>query len=260
VNEAFRSYEASFDFPGRLAAARARPDYERSYDAGPLVSVVLPTYNRAELLCERGLASVLRQSYERLDVIVVGNACTDDTVERVNALGDPRVRVVNLAYQAPGPEDDVRRWHNSGTAPINHGFALAAGAWIAVQHDDDEWDDDYLERVLGAAQRAHAEVAYCRARAVHGETGQALPFEVGAYPPVLGQFGTQFAVFHQALRLFGYDPACAWIGEPNDWNFARRMLDAGVRFEFVPEALATYHMTPRTEGSRGWLEAQLREG
>jgi len=49
VNEAFRSYEASFDFPGRLAAARSS-------------RVVLPTYNRAELLCERGLASVLRQS------------------------------------------------------------------------------------------------------------------------------------------------------------------------------------------------------
>ena len=33
-----------------------------------------------------------------------------------------------------------------------------------------------------------------------------------------------------------------------------------MRFEFVPETLATYWMTPRTEASRGWLDAQLREG
>ena len=260
MSDAARAYEASFDFPGRVAAARERAGYERSYEADPLVSVVLPTYNRAQLLCERGLASVLRQSYERIEVIVVGNACTDDTFERVTAIGDARVRVVNLGYQDPGPEDEVQRWHNSGTAPINHGFALATGAWIAVQHDDDEWDGDYLARMLAAARGARAEIAYCRARAVHGETGQPLPFEVGAYPPALGQFGTQFSVFHQALRLFGYDRACAWLGEPNDWNFARRMWEAGVRFEFVPETLATYWMTPRTEGSRGWLEAQLREG
>jgi glycosyltransferase involved in cell wall biosynthesis len=221
---------------------------------------VIPTFNRAALLCERGLASVLRQSYDALEVIVVGNACTDDTVERVSSIGDSRVRVVNLAYQEPEPDDEVRRWHNSGTGPINHGLSLATGSWIAVQHDDDEWDDNYLELVLEAARRSRAEIAYCRARVVYAPTGEPLTFEVGAFPPVLGQFGTQFSIFHQGLRFFGYDRACAWLDEPNDWNFARRMWEAGVRFHFVPSTLATYHLTPRTEAGRRWVAERLGSG
>jgi hypothetical protein len=254
---AARAYERSFDFPGRLAATRMSDAYEEPYAATPLISVVIPTFNRAELLCERGLASVLRQSYERLEVIVVGNACTDDTVDRVGAIGDPRVRVVNLAYQEPEPEDETRRWQNSGTVPINHGLAIASGSWIAIQHDDDEWDQGYVDTVLRAAQDGRAEIAYCRARVVHEPTGEPMSFEVGAFPPVLGQFGTQFSIFHSGLRFFGYDRACAWLDEPNDWNFARRMWEAGVRFQFVPSTLATYYLTPRTEGSRGWVAERL---
>ncbi len=252
-----RAYERTFDYPGTLARARASDAYAAAYGPDPLVSVVLPTFNRAALLCERGLASVLAQTHERLEVIVVGNACTDDTVERVRAIGDPRVTVVNLAYQEPEPEDETQRWLNSGTAPINHGLELASGSWVALQHDDDAWDADYLARLLDAGRRSRAEVVYARARMVDGADGTPLGREIGAFPPVRGQFGTQFAIFNAALRFFRYDRNCRFAGEPNDWNMARRMWEAGVTFELVPEPLATYFFTPRTPDAREAIE-QLR--
>jgi glycosyltransferase involved in cell wall biosynthesis len=252
-----RAYERGFDYPGQLAAARAYEGYADAYAPDPLVSVVLPTFNRAELLCERGLRSVLGQTYGKLEVIVVGNACTDDTVERVEAIGDPRVRVVNLPFQEPEPDDDDRRWHNSGTVPINHGLALAVGSWIAIQHDDDEWDDHYLERMVAAAQESRAEIAYCRSRIIHAPTNEALELEIGEFPPRLTQFATQFAIFHAGLRFFEYDRACALMNEPNDWNFGRRLWEAGVRFHFVPDLLGSYYLRPRTEEGRAWIAERL---
>ncbi len=254
---AARGYERTFDHPGALARARASAAYAAAYEPVPLVSVVLPTFNRAQLLCARGLASVLAQTHERLEVIVVGNACTDDTVERVQAIGDPRVSVVNLPFQEPEPADETQRWLNSGTVPINHGLERATGAWIALQHDDDAWDADYLARLLAAARRSRAELVYARARMVDGADGAPLGREIGAFPPVLGEFGTQFAIFNAALRFFRYDRNCRFAGEPNDWNMARRMWEAGVAFELLPEPLATYFFTPRTPSARD-ASAQLK--
>ncbi len=252
-----RVYEQAFDYRGRLAALRADDSYARAYEPEPLVSVVIPTFNRAELLCERGLASVLRQSYRKLEVIVVGNACTDDTVERVNAIDDLRVQVVNLAFQEPEPDDDTRRWHNSGTVPFNHGLTLASGSWIAMQHDDDEWDPDYLERMLAGARETHAEIAYCRARVLDAPTTESLEVEFGEFPPRLTQFGTQFSIFHAGLRYFGYDRVCALMNEPNDWNFARRLWEAGVSFHFLPDTLGSYHFRHRSEETRKWAAERL---
>jgi glycosyltransferase involved in cell wall biosynthesis len=62
---------------------------------GPLVTVVIATYNRSAVL-RYALASALRQSYRRLEVLVVGDACTDDSSEVVASFGDPRVRWINL--------------------------------------------------------------------------------------------------------------------------------------------------------------------
>jgi glycosyltransferase involved in cell wall biosynthesis len=236
-----RVYEQAFDYRGRVASLRADDSYAAAYEPDPLVSVVIPTFNRAELLCERGLASVLRQSYGKLEVIVVGNACTDDTVERVNAIGDPRVQVVNLAFQEPEPEDDTRRWHNSGTVPFNHGLTLATGSWIAMQHDDDEWDSDYVERMLAAARETRAEIVYCPCRVFESVTKEPLDVDIGEFPPRLTQFATQFSIFHSGLRYFGYDRVCALMNEPNDWNFGRRLWDAGVRFHLVPDTLGSYY-------------------
>src|SRR5581483_3909922 len=100
--------------------------YERAFsDPEPLVTVRIPTYTRSRLLIERALPSIMRQTYQNFEVIVVGDGCTNDTAELVEAFGDPRVRFVNLPYRYPYPEDPEKRWCVAGGPGANVGAELA---------------------------------------------------------------------------------------------------------------------------------------
>ena len=109
----------------------------------PLVSVIIPTFNRARLL-HRTLESVLKQSSENLEVIVVD----DGSTEAVAASADPRVRVL----RNPKP--------TGVSAARNRGIAAARGEWIAFCDDDDLWAPNKLQEQLTAAGRAGANWAY----------------------------------------------------------------------------------------------------
>jgi GT2 family glycosyltransferase len=94
---------------------------------GPLVSVVVPTYNRAHLI-RRTVESVLAQGYAPLEIVIVDDGSTDDTravLERAYG-GDERVRYV---YQ-----------ENRGPAGArNRGFREARGEYVALLDSDDAW-------------------------------------------------------------------------------------------------------------------------
>ena len=93
----------------------------------PLISVVIPTFNRAYCL-QRAVDSALNQSYRNVEVIVVDDGSTDETRDLLRAAYsmDGRVRYVHQA--------------NSGVCfARNHGFALAQGEFISLLDSDDEW-------------------------------------------------------------------------------------------------------------------------
>lgn len=100
----------------------------------PKVSVIIPSYNRADLL-GRSVSSVLRQTYQDFELIVVDDCSTDNTRDVVMSFDDRRVKYVRLDK-------------NSGTpaAPTNAGIGLALGQYIAVQDSDDKWLPDKLEK------------------------------------------------------------------------------------------------------------------
>jgi glycosyltransferase involved in cell wall biosynthesis len=113
----------------------------------PLVSVIMPTRNRAELL-KRSIASVLAQTYRNLELIVVNDASTDHTREALAAVPDPRVRVIH-------------REKNAGAAAArNAGIAAARGDLVSFQDDDDFWLVQKLEKQV-AALAAAPEAAWC---------------------------------------------------------------------------------------------------
>lgn len=262
-----RAYERTFAWDRLLTEIRQSPGYGAGFEGEPLISVRVATFNLGEILCERALASLRRQTYERWEAHVVGDHCTDDTEERIRKLNDPRISFTNLPFRGPYPEDDKARWYVAGIPPANSSLLQANGAWIAALDHDDEWDDDHLTCLLAAAQEHRAEVAYGNLRiidaATHEQTG-----EMGAWPPIRGQFGFLAALQHAGLRSFQYDPNCRFADEPGDWNLARRLWEVGVRFHYVDRAVATSYFTPRhatftTEQSiiedlRDWA-AQLQE-
>jgi glycosyltransferase involved in cell wall biosynthesis len=246
---AARAYEATQHWPQALEAVRSAPDYELAYEPDPLVTVRIPTYNRAQILCERTLPSVLRQTYANWEVVVVGEACTDDTEARIRALGDERIRFVNLPFRGPYPDDPRARWRVTGITPMNTAMRLARGRWIAPLDDDDEFDDDHIEVLLAHAQASRAELAYGQLRVVDTATGD-VSEGLSSWPPEYGRFNFLSAIFHAGLRRFEYDPNCYLVGEVSDWNLTRRLWQAGVRFSFMDRVVGTYYLRPRS-----WYES-----
>jgi hypothetical protein len=263
-----RTYEHAQGWPSIIDAARRTPGYERAYvDDEPLISIPIATYQGGEILCERALASVRRQGYERWEAIVVGDHTQDDTAERIAAIGDPRIRFHNLPYRGPYPDNARARWYVAGTAPANTALRMCAGSWIAPQDHDDAWADDHLEVLLTAARDHRAELAYGQVEVFTEATGERET--AGEFPPRMGAFWFQSSLYHHALTRFEFDENCRFVGEPGDWNRARRMWEAGVRFHFVDRVVGTYHYAPRHreptaderlfEELRSWAE-EMRTG
>lgn len=239
-----RVYEALQRWPDQLAQARRESSYELSYDdPDPLITVAISTYHSPATLCERALASVRAQTYSNWEAIVVGDHCTDDTEQRVRAIGDDRIRFHNLPVREREPEDPWEAYAVKGSVPRAVGVELSRGHWIAPMSHDDEWDLDHLQTLLDAARASRCELAYSRMRVVEGGPDSPPTRSVGAWPPHRGGFHCQASMFHGCLRFLRYDRACALASEPNDWNLARRAWEAGVRFHFVDRETATLFVT-----------------
>jgi Glycosyl transferase family 2 len=258
-----RTYERLHDWPSLLAEARVTPQYASAYEeTEPLVSIPIPTYHSPDTLCDRALASVQAQTYDNWEAIVVGDHCEDDTEARVRSLGDPRIRFHNLPVRENDPDDPWERWAVRGSIPRSTGIALATGEWIAPLSHDDAWDPDHLATLLHAARSRRAEVAYSPMRVVKAEHAQGLPADapvervLGAWPPKLGYFNWQSAIFNGALGFMRYDRSCALASEPNDWNLARRAWEAGVRFTYVDRDTSTLYVFPRQDEIAAELAAR----
>ena len=99
----------------------------------PRVSVVIPTHNRSGFL-RRAVRSVLGQTFQDFEIVIVDDASSDDTREVVASLGDPRIRY-------------FRHEHNRRIAGArNTGVSNSTGEYIAFLDDDDEWRRDKLEK------------------------------------------------------------------------------------------------------------------
>jgi glycosyltransferase involved in cell wall biosynthesis len=118
--------------------------------AEPLVSVGIPTFNRAESM-RRAAASVLAQSYRHLELTISDNASSDGTERVCHELcaGDPRVRYLRSPVNR-GP-----------TANFNTLFASARGEYAMVLSDDDWLEEHYVERCLELLRARSDHVLAC---------------------------------------------------------------------------------------------------
>ena len=134
---------AAFDEAGAAARpARRAPSIAAS---APLVSVIIPTWRRADA-CLRAVASVRAQTWTRLEILVVDDASNDDTPERLAGVDDPRLRT-------------IARTRNGGVARArNDGLAAARGDHVAFLDSDDLWHPDKLDAQLDAFGRADRRV------------------------------------------------------------------------------------------------------
>ena len=201
----------------------------------PLVSVPIATYNAGELLVERAIVSVQAQTYTEWEIVVVGDGCTDDTADRIEALADPRIRFFNLPFRTLDAGGSRERWLVSGSAPQNLAVELSRGEWLAPLDDDDEFLPDHLAVLLELARARHAELAYGKIVRPDGQ-------EHFAAPPESEQIGMQAVLYLRSLAtVFEWDTRSWVLDEPADWNLIRRMREAGVLMAATDVPVTRYY-------------------
>jgi glycosyltransferase involved in cell wall biosynthesis len=136
----------------------------------PLVTIAIPTYNRAGSYLPVALRSALAQDYPRLEVLVADNASTDETASLVQRISDKRLRY-------------LRHPVNIG-ANRNYNYCLneARGDYFLLLHDDDAIDDDFVAACMAAANwECHEGIIRTGVRVIdeHGSTVREIANAVG---------------------------------------------------------------------------------
>jgi glycosyltransferase involved in cell wall biosynthesis len=133
----------------------------------PLVSVITATYNRSQVLA-CAIRSLERSTFADWELIVVSDACTDDTREVVASFAEPRIRFV-----------DLERNTGEQSGPNNEGFRHCRGRFIAYLNHDDLWLVDHLETALRGIERSGADLVFTLALALGADGSR---FLLGATP------------------------------------------------------------------------------
>jgi glycosyltransferase involved in cell wall biosynthesis len=110
----------------------------------PVVSVVIPTFNRADMVCE-AIQSVREQTWPHVQIIVVDDGSTDDTVERLQGCED-----ILLLTQANAGQSAAR----------NHGLRHATGEYLCTLDSDDLWNPTFLEQSINALETLGADFVF----------------------------------------------------------------------------------------------------
>jgi glycosyltransferase involved in cell wall biosynthesis len=123
----------------------------------PLVSVIIPTFNRSSMVVE-AVESVLAQSYAELEVIVVDDGSTDDTRERLRSYGQRLILVVNEKNRGV-------------SAARNRGIRQSRGEFVALLDSDDLWRPGKIQRQLDFFS-AHPRAMICQTEEIWVRRGR----------------------------------------------------------------------------------------
>ena len=153
------------------------------------ISVVIPLYNKAAEI-ERTLGSVLRQSVQPREIIVVDDGSTDCSADIVERMASPIVRLVRQA--------------NAGvSAARNRAIEMATGRWIALLDGDDWWREDYLLQMARLIERYPDCGAY--GSGFYGDNGRGLV--VGDTPQIEGVVN----FFEESMRRYVLIPSATVV-------------------------------------------------
>jgi len=219
-------------------------DYDRQDDVrirpvwmGPLVSVVIPTFKRYDLL-KRAVFSALDQDYHNLEVIVVGDACPE--LRKKKPEFGHKVRVLNLKHN-----------HGAGGAvPRNHGIAAAGGPLIAYLDDDNAWKKSHVSSLYSALIAKNASFAF--------SSMEVDSTDLEFTEPKQGGIDTS-CILHQKSLILKYG---GWKDRTeanyfHDWEFVSRWMAGGEIWAATKRPTLLYNA--ETCGQREFLKGLVAQ-
>ncbi|MDD4993354.1 MAG: glycosyltransferase [Paludibacter sp.] len=201
----------------------------------PLFTVVIPTYNHSHLI-KRCLDSVMDQSIDNWEAIVINNYSKDNTIEVVESYNDSRIRLINNS--------------NNGVIAVsrNKGISEAKGEWICFLDSDDWWTPNKLESCLPFLNDfdiiyhdlfMYNSKGQVYGRKIHGRklsanitrdlivNGNAIPNSSVA---VRAEFIRKIEGFSEKKELIAVEDSDCWV----------RLSEITNRFKYLPRSLGYY--------------------
>jgi glycosyltransferase involved in cell wall biosynthesis len=202
-------------------------------NGSPTISVVTATYNRSRVLMH-AVHSVLASTFTDWELIVVGDACTDDTEARVASFGDARIRFVNLSRNV-----------GDQSGPNNHGLSLARGRYVAFLNHDDLYLPDHLATCAAALDAGDADLVWGPTSVARGTAPPEAPgpwrwhFHLegvpagGRYTPFAFYSASSWVLRRPLVTTVGPwpSPETVYVTPSQEWLF--RAWRAGARMKFL---------------------------
>ncbi len=192
----------------------------------PRVTVIIPTYNWSSVL-PFSIKSVQRQSFTDLELLVIGDGCTDDSAQVVAKYADARTRWINLPTN-----------FGQQSAPNNHGLEIAQGDVIAYLGHDDLWLPHHLQTLLAAID-AGADMAYGMTELVApGNQDPRSAPPAGTYRPGIWVPPTGTVHRRDIVQKLGGWRDYRQIDVDPEADLWKRIWAGGGKIEFVPRLTA----------------------
>jgi glycosyltransferase involved in cell wall biosynthesis len=205
--------------------------------SNPLVSVIISTYNRANLL-GRAMNSVLNQSYQNFELLIVDAASIDETRKVVNTFSDSRIKYLKF-------EERIRK-----SKAINEAVGVMKGDYLTILDDDDELFPQMLQEEVNALHNTPNNIGFVFGKAKVLRNGKIFTFPRRIYRKKADFYKAQ--LHSTALSLWGtlIKKACfknvgllneeLVLGE--DWEFMLRLLKQyDYKYVSSPVYKANYH-------------------
>ncbi|MDP5017568.1 MAG: glycosyltransferase [Dolichospermum sp.] len=235
----------------------------------PLVTVIIPTYNRIEYL-KHAINSAVKQTYKNLEIIVSDNCSPENPQALVESFKDPRIKF-------------WRHGQNIGMLGNQlHGFKMAQGKYIASLHDDDIWNEDFLIKLVPHLEKNPSLIlAFCDQYIIDaqgqinysGTEENSRGFKRDKITPGIHENFTKIGLIDKSIPtaaacvirngVLNWDSIPSQVGGMWDLYLTYLCCITGYGVYYVPEKLTQYRAHEQTDtmlsGSRN-VQAKIRKG
>lgn len=219
----------------------------------PQISIIIPTYNRANLI-SRAIKSVLAQTYKEFELIIVDDGSKDSTEQVISNFKDERIRYFK------------RKINQGQNVALNFGVCEAKGNYVVFLDSDDEWLPEFLKKMISVFNKdqtlgaVYSRAYYCSNKN-HFFEGYQFNLQGNVYKEVLEQGYLSYMItimvrmeIIDKLKPYPFDPTFIY-GQDDDFCFR---VAKKCRIGLIKEPLAVIHNDGEITGSEASISSKVQ--